>query len=92
MKQDLYICRCGSLQHSFVVTADKEDLFLEIHLTPLPFWERLKNAVKYVMGYRCRYGDFEEVIFTPSMALDLGDKLVEWSSGESSVFQPNDVY
>jgi hypothetical protein len=92
MKQDLYICRCGSLQHSFVVTVDKEDLFLEIHLTPLPFWKRLKNAVKYVMGQRSPYGDFEEIVLSPDMALDLGDKLIEWSQGESVVFTPNDVY
>jgi hypothetical protein len=92
MKRTLYICRCGSLQHSFVVTGDEEDLFFEVHLTPLPFWKRLKNAVKYVMGQRSSYGDFEEIILSPEMALDLGDKLVEWSQGESIVFAPNDVY
>jgi hypothetical protein len=75
-----------------VVTVDKEDLFLEIHLTPLPFWKRLKNAVKYVMGQRSPYGDFEEIVLSPDMALDLGDKLIEWSQGESVVFTPNDVY
>ena len=92
MKRSLYVCRCHSLQHSFVVSADDEDCFVEIHLAPLPFVERLKNAVRYVLGKRCKYGDFEEILLTPEMALDLGDKLVEWASGESSVFQPNDVY
>lgn len=92
MKRTLFLCRCGSLQHSFVVTADVDDLFLEIHLSPLPFWHRLKNAVRYVFGRRCEWGDFEEILLTPEMALDLGDKLVEWSQGESSVFQPNDVF
>lgn len=92
MKRTLYICRCGSMQHSFVVTADQEDMFIEVHLTPLSFWGRLKNAARYVLGRRSKWGDFEEILLTPEMALDLGDKLVEWASGESSVFTPNDVY
>lgn len=76
----------------FVVTVDQEDAFIEVHLSPLPFWDRLKNAVRYVLGRRSKWGDFEEILLTPEMALDLGDKLVEWASGESSVFTPNDVY
>lgn len=92
MKRTLYICACNSMQHMFVVAADKEDMFIEIHLAPLSFWGRLKNAVRYLFGQRCKWGDFEEIILTPDMALDLGDKLVEWAGGESSVFTPNDVY
>ena len=92
MKRTLYLCRCGSLQHSFVVTADELDMFLEIHLSPLPFWDRLGNAIRYVFGGRSKYGDFEEVILSPMEALDLGDRLVEWSTGESVAFTPNDVY
>jgi hypothetical protein len=92
MKRTLYVCKCFSLQHSFVVSADDEDLFIEVHLTPLPFWQRVRNAVGYVFGRRSRYGDFEEVLLSPSDALDLGDKLTEWAGGESYEFQPNDVY
>ena len=72
--------------------ADKDDLFIEVHLAPLPLWRRLSNAVRYIVGRRSRYGDFEEIILDPEDALDLGDKLTEWATGESSVFQPNDVF
>lgn len=92
MKRTFYTCRCGSLQHLFVVSADEEDLFFEIHLTPLPLWGRVKNAIRHVFGRRCKYGDFEEIILSPEMALDLGDRLVEWAQGASNVFQPNDVF
>ncbi len=92
MKRTLYICPCGSMQHIFVVSADQDDMFIEIHLSPFTFWERVRNAIRYVFGKRSIYGDFEEILLTPEMALDLGDKLVEWSGGESSVFQPNDVF
>jgi hypothetical protein len=80
------------MQHSFVVSADEEDLFIEVHLSPLPIWGRIKNAISYTFGKRSVYGDFEEVLLSPNDALDLGDRLIEWSQGESVVFTPNDVY
>jgi hypothetical protein len=92
MKRTLYTCKCFSLEHILFVCADDEDLFIEVHLSTLPFWKRLGNAMRYVLGRRSPYGDFEEIILGPEDALDLGDKLTEWASGESSVFQPNDVF
>ena len=35
---------------------------MEIHLAKLSFWDRLKHDIKYIFGYRCMYGDFDEVI------------------------------
>ena len=92
MKRTLFLCRCYSIEHSFVVSADGEDLFIEVHLSSVPFWSRVKNAVRYVLGRKSKWGDFEEVLLSPEQALDLGDKLVEWAQGESTVFQPNDVF
>lgn len=92
MKRTLYTCKCFSLQHTFFVCADDEDLFIEVHLSPLPFWKRLGNAIRYVFGRRSPYGDFEEIILGPHDALDLGDRLIEWASGESVAFLPNDVF
>jgi len=92
MKRTLFTCRCYSIEHSFVVSADDEDLFIEVHLAALPFWARVKHAINYVIGRKSKWGDFEEILLDPATALDLGDKVVEWATGESRVFQPNDVY
>ncbi len=92
MKRTLFTCRCYSIEHSFVVSADNEDLFIEVHLAALPFWSRVKNAFNYVLGRKSKWGDFEEVLLSPDQALDLGDKLVEWASGEKRWFEPNDQY
>jgi hypothetical protein len=81
------------MQHSFVVCADDEDFFIEVHLTPLPFLQRVINAVRYVFGKRSVYGDFEEILLSPVEAVDLGDKLIEWAAQTGNVaFEPNDVY
>ena len=92
MKRTLFTCRCFSIEHSFVISADDEDLLIEVHLSSAPFWKRVKNAVRYILGRKSNWGDFEEILLSPEQALDLGDKLVEWASGESAVFQPNDVF
>jgi hypothetical protein len=92
MKRTLFVCRCYSIEHSFIISADDEDVFIEVHLSPAPFLGRVKNAIRYVFGKKTKWGDFEEILLSPSQALDLGDKLIEWAQGESSVFQPNDVF
>ncbi len=93
MKRTLYVCKCYSMQHSFVVSADEDDVFIEVHLTPLPLWQRVKNAVRYVLGKRSKYGDFEEILLSPVDAVNLGDSLIEWAAqGGKVAFEPNDVY
>lgn len=92
MKRTLFTCRCYSIEHSFVISADEDDLFIEVHLASAPFWARVKNAVRYVLGRKSKWGDFEEILLSPDQALDLGDKMVEWATGESAAFTPNDVY
>ncbi len=76
----------------FVVSADDEDFFIEVHLTPLPFWHRMGNAIRYLLGKRCKYGDFDVILLSPSDAVTLGDSLIEWAHGEVTAFQPNDVH
>jgi hypothetical protein len=92
MKRTLFVCRCYSIEHSFVVSADDEDLFIEVHLTSAPFWVRVKNAVRYVLGRKSKWGDFEEILLSPDQALDLGDRVVEWATGKEWWFETNDQY
>lgn len=75
-----------------MVTADEYDAFIEIHLSPLPFRCRLVNAIRYLLGYRSKWGDFQEIILSPETALELGDRLIEWSQNDKYIFQPNDVF
>ena len=66
-QQETLICQCNSIEHqiSFSWIEDKElegEVYMEIHLKPLSVWGRLKHGIKYIFGYRCMYGDFDEVI------------------------------
>ena len=67
------ICGCYNVEHSiFFRTIDGDaDVYMSIHLVPLPFFKRLINGIKYIFGYRSKYGDFDEIIITKSAKSDL---------------------
>ncbi|HBY54300.1 MAG TPA: hypothetical protein DEH15_17900 [Marinilabiliales bacterium] len=54
---------------------DIEDnlVYCHIHLINKSFWNRLKSGIKYIFGYHCRYGHWDEFIWRPEHA----DKLRE---------------
>jgi hypothetical protein len=75
LKTDLFVCTCGDVQHQLIVRywkglvhkEDKPEVFVEVLLNPeLNIWKRIVNAVRYIFGYRSKYGDFDEVILEPS--------------------------
>jgi len=61
-------CRCGMEEHTLRFTMDlgkkglQDDgaaIYAEIHLTQWRrWWQRAWTGLKYIMGYRCRYGHF----------------------------------
>ena len=67
MKQEFFICQCNSAEQQLIFsyfTDDKfGDVYVTVHLVPDTFWRRIRNAIKYIFGYRSKYGDFDEFIF-----------------------------
>jgi ribosomal protein L31E len=83
-ERDIVICACHSTEHQMVIsyTEDIEngnrypEVYLHIHLNKRPFWSRVKYAVKYIFGYQCRYGSFDEMIIDKK-DVDKFKKIVE---------------
>ena len=75
MAEEILVCACSSVEHQIVISKDEEDkiVYCEIHLAKLPFLKRLWKGIKYIFGYKCVFGNFEEFIFSK----DHGDKLIE---------------
>jgi hypothetical protein len=71
----ILICDCSSCEHQIIIRYDEEDNFVygEIHLATFSFWKRLVSGVKYIFGYHCKFGHWEEFIWKPEHA----DKLQE---------------
>lgn len=66
-KNELFVCECSNVEHQLIFTYfDDEpgDVYMSVHLVPeTSIWKRIKNAIKYIFGYKSKYGDFDEFIF-----------------------------
>ena len=64
LKEEIMRCECSSMEHiiCFDLWDDEPEVYVSIHLTKLNFWRRLKYATKYLFGYQCKYGAFDEII------------------------------
>lgn len=83
--EEIIVCDCGSLEHQMVIQAtnwgdddpDSRYVYVDMYLAHLPFWKRLWYGIKYICGYKCKYGAFEEIILKPEDAYKF-EKVVEW--------------
>lgn len=73
------ICACYNIEHSifFSTIEGDDDVYMSIHLAPLPFFRRFVNGIRYIFGYRSKYGDFDEIIITKKDAGKV-EKVVRW--------------
>ena len=81
MEREILICQCESIEHqiSFSWIGDDKDgdVYMEVHLAPLGFWQRVINSIKYIFGHRSKYGDFDEMIIKKEDVWKL-EKIVEY--------------
>ena len=77
MKNEILICDCSSMEHQIVISYDDEDklAYCHIYLHKRGFFTRIKIALKYIFGYKCKYGHWDEFIFCK----DDADKIKELS-------------
>ena len=74
---EIFVCDCSSREHQIVFEYDIDDnmVYSHIHLTNYGFWGRLKKGLRYIFGYKCCYGHWDEFVWT----IDHADKLEELS-------------
>ena len=77
--EELIICACGDVEHQMIFrTIDgDDDVYVDIHLVKLPFFKRLWYGVKYIFGYRSKYGAFDEIILTKKHKQTLS-RVIQW--------------
>lgn len=65
MESEILLCECHSTDHQIIMNHDKEDniVYCHIHLSSRPFFKRVWFGLKYIFGYKCRYGHWDEFIF-----------------------------
>lgn len=70
MTEPVYFeCRCHSPEHLLRLWLDEDPefpcVYLSVFLDNRPWYGRLWNGIKYILGYKCRYGHFDEFILRP---------------------------
>lgn len=73
MKHDLFICQCESSEHQVIFSYFDDGELREVYMTTYlckcnNFWRRLVYGIKYIFGYKSKYGAFDEFIFKGSDA------------------------
>ena len=77
---EILLCECFSTEHQIIFSyiEDEEynkdnnvlpayfgEVFMHIHLySRKGFFSKLKYAIKYIFGYKCKYGAWEEMILS----------------------------
>lgn len=78
-RTELFVCKCFDIRHQLVLrvleTKENEEhiVYGSFHLVHIPFWDKLKCAIKYLFGIKRKDGDFDAMLFCPEDA----DRL-EW--------------
>jgi len=73
VKEKLFICECSSPEHQIIIRYFNEEpeVYVDIHLVNRSFWGRVKYALKYIFGYKSKYGAWDEIILGPKHIKDL---------------------
>ena len=66
--REIEICQCNNLEHQIFFQFDPDDgyndsLYINVALNHYyPWYKRIWTGLKYVLGYKCRYGNYDEII------------------------------
>ena len=78
MERDVIFCICGSAEHQLLVWYDDEfaDGYREVGLQPhlvtyRNIFKRIFVAIRYVFGYRSKYGHWDSIIIDSTNYLPL---------------------
>ena len=75
---EFFECACGGDEHTlrFIVDTKDKELYASVYLNNYrSIWQRVWVAVKYVFGYKCKYGHWDNWILNPEDAVRLKQML-----------------
>lgn len=67
--REIFICSCGSIEHQAIFWYDNDEKTLEVnfHLCNYDnFFKRCWVSIKFILGYKSKYGHWDSFIFKPT--------------------------
>lgn len=63
---EYFDCRCHSPEHTLRMWLDDDPgdpcVYISVFLAEDPWYRRVWTGIKYIFGYKCRYGHFDEFL------------------------------
>lgn len=65
---EIEICQCSSLEHQVIFQFDPDEgyndfLYINVALNHYyPWYKRIWLGIKYMFGYECRFGHYDEIM------------------------------
>lgn len=80
---EIFICECHSLEHIFVFSDmcdingsyDESGPYIHIFLKEHVWYKRILTAIKYIFGFKTKYGHYDEIILKPKDIIRLKNLL-----------------
>ena len=78
------LCSCHSPEHQMILSYFNDEdipyreLTVQFHLSDMGFWRRLKYGIKYIFGYRSKYGAFSELILSDTDVAQIEEFLMKY--------------
>jgi hypothetical protein len=79
LRSEKFSCACHSGEHRVEFAYDSDMLYFTIHLTGISFWQRVSHALKYIFGYKCKYGNWDQVLLSDEQVKKLSELIHEYS-------------
>lgn len=81
----ILICDCHSTEHQLIIREDIEEegykeAYVSIYLREKSFFNRLKLGIKYIFGYKSKYGAFDEILLSKNNTKQLKEMLDRWDN------------
>jgi hypothetical protein len=72
-------CECGHYEHTIRIIFDREvgDLTLEVFLSSKPWYKRLWIGIKYILGFKTKFGEYASSTIVQEKDLKKFEKLIK---------------
>jgi len=70
---------CESGEHISEFSYDHDMMYIHIYLAKETFFKRIWLGIKYIFGYKCKFGNYDAVLLTDEQVIQLQRLIHEYS-------------
>jgi len=78
INSEIIKCPCHSGEHTTEFAYDNDMMYFHIRLKSVGFFKRIGKGLKYIFGYKCKYGEFDTVYIPESKLNDFQQLIHEY--------------